>query len=66
MVASWSIPVERNLRGYFALLLLLETGMLGVFVALDLFLFYVFWEMVLVPMFFLIGLWGGRARSTRR
>lgn len=59
VVASWSIPVERNLRGYFALLLLLETGMLGVFVALDLFLFYVFWEMVLVPMFFLIGLWGG-------
>ena len=59
VVASWSIPVERNLRGYFAMLLLLETGMLGVFVALDLFLFYVFWELVLVPMFFLIGLWGG-------
>ena len=59
VVASWSIPVERNLRGYFAMMLLLETGMLGVFVALDLFLFYVFWELVLVPMFFLIGLWGG-------
>jgi NADH-quinone oxidoreductase subunit M len=63
VLASWSIPVERNLRGYFALLLLLETGMLGVFVALDLFLFYVFWEMVLVPMFFLIGLWGGPRRE---
>jgi len=59
VVASWSIPVARNLRGYFAMMLLLETGMLGVFVALDLFLFYVFWELVLVPMFFLIGLWGG-------
>ena len=58
-VASWSIPTARNLRGYFAMLLLLETGMLGVFLALDLFLFYVFWELVLVPMFFLIGLWGG-------
>jgi len=63
VVASWSIPTTRNLRGYFAMLLLLETGMLGVFVALDLFLFYVFWELVLVPMFFLIGLWGGPRRE---
>ena len=63
VVASWSIPSDRNLRGYFAMLLLLETGMLGVFVALDLFLFYVFWELVLVPMFFLIGLWGGPRRE---
>jgi NADH-quinone oxidoreductase subunit M len=63
VVGSWSIPVARNLRGYFALLLALETGMLGVFVALDLFLFYVFWELVLVPMFFLIGLWGGPRRE---
>ena len=63
VVASWSIPTARNLRGYFAMLLLLETGMLGVFVALDLFLFYVFWELVLVPMFFLIGLWGGPRRE---
>ncbi|HEX2658732.1 MAG TPA: NADH-quinone oxidoreductase subunit M, partial [Polyangia bacterium] len=59
VLASWSIPPERNLRGYFSLLMVLETGLLGVFVALDLFLFYVFWELVLVPMFFLIGLWGG-------
>ena len=59
VLASWSIPVERNLRGYFALLLLLETGLLGVFMALDLFLFYVFWEVVLLPIYFLVGLWGG-------
>ena len=63
MIGSWSIPAGRNLRGYFALLLVLETGMLGVFVSLDLFLFYVFWELVLVPMFFLIGLWGGPRRE---
>ncbi|HEY0709959.1 MAG TPA: NADH-quinone oxidoreductase subunit M [Polyangia bacterium] len=57
--ASWSIPAERNLRGYFALLLLLEVGMMGVFVALDFFLFFVFWELMLLPMYFLIGIWGG-------
>ncbi|HEY8927379.1 MAG TPA: NADH-quinone oxidoreductase subunit M [Polyangia bacterium] len=62
-IGSWSIPLARNLRGYLSLLLVLETGMLGVFVSLDLFLFYVFWEMVLVPMFFLIGLWGGPRRE---
>ena len=43
-------------------MLLLETGMIGVFVALDLFLFYVFWEVMLVPMYFLIGVWGGQRR----
>jgi NADH-quinone oxidoreductase subunit M len=59
VLASWRMSDARNLRGYFALLLLLETGMLGVFAALDLFLFYVFWEIVLLPMYFLIGLWGG-------
>ena len=48
-------------------MLLLQTGMLGVFVALDFFLFYVFWEVMLVPMYFLIGIWGGPAHaSTRR
>jgi NADH-quinone oxidoreductase subunit M len=46
-------------RGYYSLLLLLETGMMGVFVSLDLFLFYVFWELMLLPMYFLIGIWGG-------
>ena len=49
--------------GYFALLLLLETGMIGVFVALDFVLFYVFWEVMLVPMYFLIGVWGGPRRE---
>ena len=56
-VASWSIPNRH--KEYYALYLLLQVGMLGTFVALDLFLFYVFWEIVLVPMDFLIGIWGG-------
>ena len=55
--ASYSI--EKNVRGYFALLLLLLAGMLGVFIALDLMLFYVFFEISLFPMYFLIGIWGG-------
>jgi NADH-quinone oxidoreductase subunit M len=57
--ASWSIPPSQQIRGYFALLLLLEVGMMGVFVALDFFLFFIFWEVMLLPMYFLIGLWGG-------
>jgi len=56
-LASWNIPKGR--RGYFMLFLLLETGMLGVFTSLDFFLFYVFWEVTLLPMYFLIGIWGG-------
>lgn len=59
--ASWNI--NQKVKGYFALLLLLEVGMLGVFVALDYILFYVFWEIVLLPMFFLIGIWGGPRRE---
>lgn len=61
-LASWNIEhwkVSRGLRGYFCLFLLLETGMLGVFCALDFFLFYIFWEVMLLPMYFLIGVWGG-------
>ncbi len=61
-LASWNIEhwkINRGVRGYFALFLLLETGMLGVFVALDFFLFYIFWEVMLLPMYFLIGVWGG-------
>ena len=61
MLASWGI--EKELKGYFALFLLLETGMMGVFVALDFFLFYVFWEVMLLPMYFLIGIWGGPRRE---
>ncbi|HLG19444.1 MAG TPA: NADH-quinone oxidoreductase subunit M [Bdellovibrionota bacterium] len=55
--ASWNI--EKSPKGYFFLFLLLETGMIGTFCALDLFLFYIFWELMLLPMYFLIGIWGG-------
>ncbi|MEW6249887.1 MAG: NADH-quinone oxidoreductase subunit M [Planctomycetota bacterium] len=61
-LASWNFEqwkVSRGARGYFCLFLLLETGMLGVFAALDFFLFYIFWEVMLLPMYFLIGVWGG-------
>jgi NADH-quinone oxidoreductase subunit M len=61
VIASWK--VSDRPKAYFALLLLLQVGMNGVFVALDFVLFYVFWELVLVPMFFLIGLWGGERRE---
>lgn len=54
--------IHRRERMYYSLLLLLLTGMLGVFVALDLFLFYVFWEITLIPMYFLIGIWGSDRR----
>lgn len=57
IIASWKI--EKATKGYFALFLLLEAGMMGVFCALDFFLFYVFWEVMLLPMYFLIGIWGG-------
>ncbi len=50
--------IEERVKEFFALFLLLETGMIGVFVSLDLFLFYIFWEIGLVPMYFLIGIWG--------
>jgi NADH-quinone oxidoreductase subunit M len=59
--ASWNIP--KATKGYFALFLLLDTGMMGVFVSLDFFLFYIFWEVMLLPMYFLIGLWGGPKRE---
>ena len=60
LVYSWTI--EKGTKGYYVLFLLLETGLLGVFCALDFFLFYVFWEVVLLPMYFLIGVWGGKNR----
>ncbi len=56
VLVSWTI--DKRVKIYFILFLLLETGMLGVFVSLDLFLFYVFWEATLIPMYFLIGIWG--------
>jgi NADH-quinone oxidoreductase subunit M len=61
LLASFSI--KERVKAYLALFLLLETGMLGVFVALDLLLFFVFWEVGLVPMYFLIALWGGERRN---
>src|SRR5262249_58971206 len=57
MGASW--PINKHVKAYCILFLLLETGMIGVFLALDFFLFYVFWEVMLLPMYFLIGVWGG-------
>ena len=60
VLASWSIT--KRVKPYFVFLLALETGMLGVFCALDLFLFYLFWEVTLVPMYFLIGMWGYERR----
>ncbi len=55
--------IDERVKEFYAFLLLLETGMLGVFVAMDLFLFYIFWEFTLVPMYFLIGIWGGPRRQ---
>jgi NADH-quinone oxidoreductase subunit M len=58
-----SFSVEKSVKGYFAMFLLLDAGMMGVFVSLDLFLFYIFWELMLLPMYFLIGIWGGPRRE---
>lgn len=58
---SWRV-IDQRQRGFYALLLALKTGMLGVFISLDLFLFYCFWELLLVPMYFLIGTWGSANR----
>src|SRR5215475_11606036 len=58
ILSSWS-AIEIRVKEYYAFLLMLQTGMLGVFISLDFFMFYVFWEVMLVPMYFLIGVWGG-------
>ena len=60
LLASWNIDVR--VKSYFALMLVLETAMVGVFAAIDVFLFYVLFEAMLVPMYFLIGVWGGERR----
>jgi len=60
-LASWEI--KSNLKGFFALFLLLNTAVLGVFCALDFFLFYIFYELMLLPLYFLIGMWGGARRE---
>ncbi|HEX6383165.1 MAG TPA: NADH-quinone oxidoreductase subunit M [Anaerolineae bacterium] len=61
IASSWT-AIETQVKQYYVFMLLLEVGMLGVFLALDLFLFYIFWEFTLVPMYFLIGIWGGGRR----
>jgi len=60
-ISSWS-SITNKVKGYVVSMLLLETGVLGAFLATDLFLFYVFWELMLVPMYFIIGVWGGERR----
>ena len=61
VLASWR-SIDRHVKGFHISLLLLTTGMIGAFLALDLFLFYVFWELMLIPMYFIIGVWGGARR----
>jgi NADH-quinone oxidoreductase subunit M len=61
LLGTWN-SIEKQLKGYSIMVLLLETGMIGVFASLDLFLFYVFWEAMLIPMYFIIGIWGGPNR----
>jgi NADH-quinone oxidoreductase subunit M len=61
MWASW--PIEKHVKAYCILFLVLETGVIGVFLSLNFFLFYVFWEVMLLPMYFLIGVWGGPRRE---
>ena len=61
VLGSWT-SIRTKVRSYYALLLILTTGMIGVFLARDLFLFYVMWEVMLVPMYFIIGIWGGERR----
>ena len=60
-LSSWTIT--KSIKGYFALFLLLDAAMMGVFVSLDFFLFFVFWELMLLPMYFLIGIWGGTRKE---
>ncbi|QSV46563.1 NADH-quinone oxidoreductase subunit M [Geobacter benzoatilyticus] len=59
ILSTWT-AVENKVKEYMICLLLLEVGMLGAFVSLDLFLFYIFWEVMLIPMYFIIGIWGGK------
>jgi NADH-quinone oxidoreductase subunit M len=61
ILGGWT-GIRRHVHWYHALMLILTTGMLGVFMARDLFLFYVMWEVMLVPMYFIIGIWGGERR----
>ena len=60
ILASWNI--KDRIKEYMIAMLILQTGMLGVFISLDLFLFYMFWELMLIPMYLIIGVWGGPRR----
>ena len=64
LLSSWE-SIHKRVKAFAIFVLALEAAMLGVFMALDLFLFYVFWEVMLVPMYFLIGIWGTTTASTR-
>ncbi len=61
LIASWE-SITKRVKEYTIMMLLLEVGMLGVFSSLDTFLFYIFWEAMLIPMYFIIGIWGGQDR----
>jgi len=61
ILSTWN-AIDKHSKAFMALALLLETGMLGAFISLDLFLFYIFWELMLIPMYFMIGIWGGKNR----
>jgi NADH-quinone oxidoreductase subunit M len=61
ILCSWQ-SIQENVKGFFTALLVIETAMIGVFVSLDLFLFFVFWELTLIPMYFMIGMWGHERR----
>jgi len=61
LIASWT-EIEKRVKQYIFFMMLLQTGMLGAFLSLNLFLFYVFWEVMLIPMYFVIGIWGGPRR----
>lgn len=61
LISSWS-SIEHKVKEFTFFMLMLEVGMLGVFMSLDLFLFYIFWEAMLIPMYFIIGIWGGKER----
>jgi NADH-quinone oxidoreductase subunit M len=62
ILSSWT-QIKKSIKAYFALLLLLQSTVFGVFLSMDFFLFYVYWEVMLIPMFFLIGVWGGENRE---
>jgi len=62
LISSWS-SIASKVKEFTFFMLMLEVGMLGVFVSLDLFLFYIFWEAMLIPMYFIIGIWGGEEKK---